>query len=90
MAQTKVGGLTVTKVIDIKDKRNAKECESLVAIAKEYDVVSLKHIEKGVDLRELSGIMASRLGELVRLFDGDKEALKGMVYNIIHDKTYSE
>ena len=82
-------------IIDFKKnkvtKKNNKSVDYLVNASKLYDEVSLSLLYDGVDITEVAGIMANRLGELVRLAgtEGfDKERFKGMLYNIIHDRTY--
>jgi len=75
-------------IIDITDKLSKERTDYLVLMARKYDFINKDLIKKGIDIVEISGIMANRVGELVRIYDGDKEALKGMIYNIIHDRTY--
>lgn len=75
-------------IIDITDKVSKEKTDYLIRLSKKYDNINNDLLKKGIDITEISGIMANRLGELIRIYDGDKEALKGMIYNIIHDRTY--
>lgn len=65
-----------------------KDVINLVELGNMYDEVSEYAMLKNIPIYDIAGIMANRLGELVRIFDGDKEAFKGMLYNIIHDRAY--
>lgn len=79
----------MSDIIDLKKRKKPdKEVINLYNAGIDFDQVSLKYLDKGADIKDVAGIMANRLGELVRVFDGDKEALKGMIYNIIHDRAY--
>ena len=79
----------MSKVIDLKSKsKEHKVVAKLIELAKEYDELSIKYLTTGTDIRDVAGIMANRLGELIRVFEGDKEALEGMIYGVIHERAY--
>ena len=76
----------MSKVIPIRDKKTLE----LLELSEYYNEVSEAALKLDMPLTDIAGIMANRLGELVRVYDGDKEGLKGMLYNIIHDRAYME
>ena len=45
---------------------------------------------EGSDIHNVAAIMANRLGELIRIFPGDKELLKGTVFNLIINQMNKE
>ena len=77
----------MTNIIDFNKNKISKEITDLVQLGIEYDELSLKFLYKGADIKDVAGIMANRLGELVRIFDGDQKALKEMLYGIIETRS---
>jgi len=58
------------KVIQLPVKSKDAEAERLMGIAHEIDAVILKHLDLGdVDPRDLAGLLAHRLGTLMRHLD---------------------
>ena len=75
----------MSKILPFKSKN--MPVSSLIELAQEYDQVSRKYLLKGEKVTDVAGIMANRLGEIIRVFDGDKELLREMLITILTDRS---
>jgi hypothetical protein len=80
----------MTKVVDINQKVQQNRAKPLIKMSKEFDVLILKYLSSGTDTRDIAGVMADRLGELGRLYQGDKEDFLKAVANITRKRTYQK
>lgn len=82
-------------IIDLSSKLNSKMKDqeeeiitTLVSLGQSIDCLNLDCIHKGIDIPSISGIMADRLGELAKHYDGDKEVMFEFLVSIIEEKLF--
>jgi len=71
-----------------KDGKLDKEALRMLKIADEIDSVILKHIDDEVDARDVAGLLAHRLGTLMRhVNEHDRKILWHIVMKVLRDQS---
>ena len=78
-------------VVDIKKIKYDLLKQELVTLGLMYDTVSKHGLKINVEIPHLAAIMANRVGELARVFQGDKQALFELITETIFERmNYSQ
>lgn len=76
------------KILEFKQKTKIDtESAKLLKVADEIDAVILNYLHKDMDARDLAGLMAHRLGTLMRHIDlADREVLWLIVQKVLREQ----
>lgn len=78
------------KPIDFTLRRFDKRTKDLHDMGKNFDNIILKVLGEGADIEEVAGVLAHRLGEIIRAYPGNKETLLSMCQQVLETRAYYE